>query len=663
VGFATSLIIEFAVALPFWPKKTAAAILIMLMNLFALAALALLRRGYFKAASWLYLCAMWLISTVIIILGGGGRNPDTVFYFGLAISAAWLVGYRAALLIGGICVGSYLIMAVLEVDGVAMPHYFPGEPIPNWVNFVVAMVMAAVPVGWALQTLRRALARSQEVEATLREHQEHLEELVGQRTAELVEARDQALAANRAKSIFLANMSHELRTPLNAILGFSDMLGEDSSLSERHRQDLEIVGHSGEHLLGLIDDILDMTKIETGGITAEIASFDLDALIHDTVNMMRERAQAKNLELSLDISAQAPRFVRSDAGKLRQVLTNLLGNALKYTDEGAVVVRVDAMPGDNSQQIMLTFDVVDTGIGIAPEDQARIFEPFVQAGSTRTRKGTGLGLSISRHFVRLLGGTIQVDSAQGRGSRFHVEVPAETAEASDVMQNADLTRVVGLEPGQPDYRILVVEDQRENWLLMERLLKTVGFQLQWAEDGAKAVEIFETWRPHFIWMDLRLPVLGGLEAARRIRQRDGGQEVKIVAVTASAFASQRDEVLAVGMDDFLRKPYRSREIFDCMARHLGVRYVYRALPQAPSGNSPAILRPENLAGLPAGLRDELERAVITLDRERIALLVSQVSEQNASVGAVLARLADSYTYSPILHALENCKGRSSQAGA
>jgi signal transduction histidine kinase/DNA-binding response OmpR family regulator len=658
------MMIEFAVALPFWSNKAAAAILIMLMNLFALAALTLLRRGYFAAASWLYLCSTWLISTVIIILGGGARNTDTVFYFGLSISAAWLVGYRAALLIGGACVGSYLIMAILEVNGVVMPHYFTGEPIPNWVNFVAAMVTAAVPVGWTLQRLKIALARSQEAEAALREHQEHLGELVQQRTAQLVEARDLAQAANRAKTVFLANMSHELRTPLNAILGFSAIVRSDNGLSEQHRKDLEIVGSSGEHLLGLIDDVLDMAKIETGDIIAEIASFDLEALVHDTVNMMRERAQAKNLELSLDVSVETPQFVRSDPGKVRQVLTNLVGNALKYTDQGSVVVRVDAGPGDNPQQLMLAFDVMDTGIGIAPEDQARIFDPFVQAGGTRTRKGTGLGLSISRHIVQLLGGTIQVDSAPGRGSRFRVEVPAEKAEACEVtIENADVQQVVCLEPGQPDYRILIVEDQSENRILLERLLQSAGFEVQWAEDGAKAVEIFEAWRPHFIWMDLRIPVISGMEAARRIRQLEGGQEVKIVAVTASTFASQRDEVLGAGMDDFLRKPYRSREIFDCMAQHLGVRYVYGARPQAARGDSPAILRPEDLAVLPAALRDELEKAVISLDRNRIALLVSQVSEQNASLGAGLARLAERYTYSPILHALENCKSRFSRANA
>jgi CheY-like chemotaxis protein len=319
-------------------------------------------------------------------------------------------------------------------------------------------------------------------------------------------------------------------------------------------------------------------------------------------------------------------------------------------------VRVDAIPRDNPPHRVLIFDVEDTGIGIAPEDQARIFDPFVQAASARTRKGTGLGLSISRHFVQLLGGTIQVESAPGLGSRFHVEVPVLTAEASEVMpQTPILGQVIGMEPGQPDYRVLIVEDQQENWLLLQRLLQAAGFQVRVAEDGAQAVEAYRLWRPHFIWMDLRLPVMGGLEAARRIREFEGGQEVRIVAVTASAFASQREEVLAAGIDDFLRKPYRPREVFDCMTRHLGVRFLYRARTQAAAGDLPVTLRPEDLAALPAVLRNELETAVISLDPERIATLICRVSERNASLASVLAGLADQLAYTAIFDALESCK--------
>jgi signal transduction histidine kinase/CheY-like chemotaxis protein len=493
----------------------------------------------------------------------------------------------------------------------------------------------------------------------LQESEEHLEHLVEQRTAEAVEARDQALEANRAKSTFLANISHELRTPLNAILGYSAMVGADTNLSDQHRKDLAVVGSSGEHLLELIDDVLDMAKIETGGANVETAPMDLHHLVNDTINMLRDHAQTKNLELLLDMSSRTPRFIRSDPGKLRQVLANIVGNAVKYTDEGGVVVRLEARPGDSPRDRLLIFDVEDTGIGISVEDQTRIFNPFVQVASSVNRKGTGLGLSISRHFVELMGGTIQLESTLGLGSRFRIEIPAQLADAAEVKAaTANLRHVIGLEPGQPDYRILIVEDHRESWLLLSRLLQAVGFNVQVVEDGGRAVETFQTWQPHFVWMDIRLPVMSGLEAARRIREIEGSaRRVKIVAATASAFGSQREEVLASGFDDFLRKPYRPREIFDCMARQLGVKYVYRSDQAAPAGDPAAILKPEDLASLPAALRHELEDAVVSLDAKRIATLVRQVSGQNALLGNTLERLTSKSAYSPILRALRGSKSK------
>src|SRR5262249_1452931 len=213
---------------------------------------------------------------------------------------------------------------------------------------------------------------------------------------------DHAEAANRSKTIFLANMSHELRTPLNAILGFSAIIGADPGLSDQHRQDLAVVASSGEHLLGLIDDVLDMSKIETGGVQVEKTPLNLHALLNDVFMMMRQRARSKNLDLLSEISPGVPRFVRSDAGKLRQILVNLAGNAVSGPDEGSVAIRADATVGEGASKTVLIFDVEDTGIGIALQDLDRIFDPFVQAGRTRSRKGTGLGLSITRHSVQLL---------------------------------------------------------------------------------------------------------------------------------------------------------------------------------------------------------------------------------------------------------------------
>ena len=337
--------------------------------------------------------------------------------------------------------------------------------------------------------------------------------------------KEAAEAANRAKSVFLANMSHELRTPLNAILGFSALLQRDAGIVGHDREHLDIINRSGEHLLGLINDILDMAKIEAGRVELQIAPFDLYVLVRDLVGMMGQRAIEKGLELRLEQSSRVARYLRGDEIRLRQALVNLLGNAIKFTEQGAVTLRLEALP-DPAGGPRLRIEVEDTGPGIAAEDLERVFDPFVQAGQTSAQKGTGLGLAITRQFVELMGGRIGVTSDLGRGSRFWIELPVEPVSASEVAgQQSEGGEVLGLAPGQPDWRILIVEDQPENSLLLGRLLEDAGFRVQIAENGVRGIERFRDWRPHFIWMDQRMPVMGGQAATRRIRALPGGQEV------------------------------------------------------------------------------------------------------------------------------------------
>jgi signal transduction histidine kinase/DNA-binding response OmpR family regulator len=627
-----------------------------------LSALALLRLGSLSRASLVYLASTWVYTTLTVAFHTGINSPVLALYVTVPISAAWLLGFRGAIWTAVVCLSSALIFAVFKIVGVEFPRYIIGGPLGIWAILVFTVLIGSVPVAHVLKTLQAALAASRRAGEELQDYKEQLELLVAQRTEELVVARDQALAANHAKSAFLANMSHELRTPLNAILGFADLLRAKAASDEQWR-DLGLITRSGENLLGLINDVLDMAKIESGGTVIETVAVDLHALLNDTADMLRDRARAKNLALLLEVHPGTPRFVRCDPRKLAQVLTNLLGNAVKYTEEGGIVLRAEGRPGDAPHDFKLIFEVEDTGIGIAPEDQARIFEPFVQAGGRKGAKGTGLGLSISRNFTQLLGGALHVTSTPGQGSRFCIELPVNAAEASEMTtERGDVQQVIGLEPGQPEYRVLIVEDTSENWLLLERLLLTAGFRTRVASDGLQAVESFRTWRPHFIWMDIRLPGLTGTEAAARIRQLDGGAAVKIAAVTASVFTSQRDQVLNSDFDDFVRKPYRPREIFDSMARHLGVRYLYAAEPKPAAADRTPNLRAEDLVTLPAALRHELQNALIALDPERIGLLAGRISAHDAELGSVLTELFAQHAYTPVLHALQGCDTPVNQAG-
>ena len=490
-----------------------------------------------------------------------------------------------------------------------------------------------------------------------------LEHQVSERTHELAESNQQlqiakdgaekarriAEFANQAKSIFLANMSHELRTPLNAILGFSNVMLHDPSMPQAQQENLRIINNSGEHLLTLINDILDIAKIEAGQVKLENAPFDLGAMVRDVTDMMRIRADNKDLQLKVDQTSLFPRYIVGDEARLRQILVNLVGNAIKFTDQGGVVIRLGTTQDSTSR---LLIEVEDSGRGIMPEEQKHIFDPFVQAGPQREdSKGTGLGLSITRQFVAMMGGHIGLDSVPGKGSLFRVELPLHRVTESDVIKPRQETKgqVAKLAPGQPDYRILIVEDQRDNQLLLTHLLESVGFQVRVAENGAEGVQLFQSWQPHFIWMDRRMPVMDGMEATRRIRELPGGKEVKIVAVTASAFSEQRNEILEGGMDDFLRKPYRAAEIYDYLAKYLGVTYLYNdePKPQETSGG----LTPEMLDALPQAMRSELIEALESLEIERIQSAIRNIATYDPELQSKLLPLTRSFDYSAILKTL------------
>jgi signal transduction histidine kinase/DNA-binding NarL/FixJ family response regulator len=495
----------------------------------------------------------------------------------------------------------------------------------------------------------------------LGDHRRHLETEVDARTSDLLLARDEAEkararaeVANQAKSTFLANMSHELRTPLNAILGFSEMLARDPDVTTGQRERLNTINRSGEHLLSMINDVLDLSKIESGRIELELASFDLPAMLQDIARLFEGRAESAGLRFDLEIDPALSHFIKSDVSKLRQILTNLLGNAVKFTQEGGFSLRARTIPEvSDSSIVSLQLEVKDSGPGIPERELQHIFEPFIQIGHSPSKaKGTGLGLAITKSFVELMGGEIGVQSGLGQGSLFYVKLPvalAEGAEAAGI--EGSKPAVLGLAPGEPEWRILVVEDDAENRLLLRSILEQAGFEVQEAENGKEAISQFTQWQPHFIWMDMRMPVMDGYDATIQIRGLPGGDAVKIVALTASAFKEQRHKILEAGCDEVLHKPYQTHQIFDCMGELLGMNYIFEEMGGIVK-EPPGKLSREQVSSLPVALQQELYAGVKRLDEHRVLEVVRQVAEIDPDVAATLQRLAENFDWEQLLELLE-----------
>lgn len=499
----------------------------------------------------------------------------------------------------------------------------------------------------------------------------------------LQQAMEAAEAANLAKSMFLANMSHELRTPLNVILGFAQVMAHDPSLTPSQKEDLQTIQCSGDHLLSLINDVLDLSKIEAGHFSLEEKGFDLIALLHGLRTMMAERASAKKLQLTFDIGPEVPQFVIADEQKLRQILLNLLGNAIKFTKQGSVVLSVRKQePSDQNDSILSTpsnasdrqnsrsrscrlqFDVIDTGVGMAAKEQENIFDAFVQAEAGRKgMSGTGLGLTISRKLLELMNGTIAVNSVLGQGSTFTVVVPV--CPTSSVLSQPEQPHrtVIGLAPGQPQYRILVVDDQRENRLLMVRLLTQLGLEVREVVNGQDAIAIWQEWQPDLTWMDIRMPGLNGYETTQQIRAMDQEKTSIIIALTAQASQSDHALALAAGCNDYLSKPFQEETVFLKMAEHLGLKYVYaepdNGLLPAPTTLFSSVqdlssrLDPALITHLSEDWLHRLEDAALCGSDRAIAELIAQLSPDFSALGQHLMDLAHQFQFEGILDWVHN----------
>ncbi|MEG5170928.1 response regulator [Microcoleus sp. B3-D7] len=531
---------------------------------------------------------------------------------------------------------------------------------------------------------------------------ETLEQRVQERTAELAVAKDKAEVANQAKSTFLANMSHELRSPLNAILGFSQLMTRSQTLSPEHQENISIISSSGEHLLTLINNVLDLSKIESGRTTLNPHKIDLYRLLNDLEDMFQLKADDKHLQLVFDRSPDVPQYIEADELKLRQILINLLNNSLKFTHEGGVAVRVSKqlLVGINQQDtggkvdnsetsknteitpskglkisqvsqsenpifvaqndeaastssFFLHFEVEDTGSGIATNELDDLFEPFVQTKTGKdSQEGTGLGLPISCKFVELMGGQMSVCSAVGKGTNFKFDIQVMAVAAADIESPKPTRNVIALEPNQHTYRILIVDDKPLNRQLLIKILSPLGFELKEATNGQEAIEIWDSWEPDLIWMDMRMPVMDGYEATQYIKSTIKGQATAIIALTASVLEEERAVILSAGCDAFMRKPFREADIFDAMHKLIGVRYIYEdpgeanllAIKEGDRAMSAA-----DFVKLPDSLLADLKLAILNADMDLIDSSIEEIRLKDAVTAGAIANCIENFEYDKLLN--------------
>jgi signal transduction histidine kinase/FixJ family two-component response regulator len=517
------------------------------------------------------------------------------------------------------------------------------------------------------------VAENSKANLNLQKANAELEQKVFDRTSDLRESESKALelaaraeAANQAKSTFIANMSHELRSPLNAVLGFSQLMMRADNIAAEHYENASIINRSGDYLLTLINNILDLSKIEAGKITLNIQTFDLVNLLNDVEDMLHLRAANAGINLIFESDLNVPRYICTDPVKLRQVLINLIGNAIKFTKVGSVFIHVTNMntsintsektsANTDNQECVLNFSVRDTGVGIAAEELSELFEAFSQAQAGRDKQeGTGLGLAISRRFVQLLGGEISVTSELGQGTTFQFQIQSQIGREL-IDDKLEKRRTIALEPDQPTYKILVVDDKPINCQLMLKLLSPIGFEVQLANNGQEAIAVWDQWEPHLVLMDMRMPIMDGYEATKYIKSTIKGNATAIIALTASVLEEEKAIVLSAGCDDFIRKPFREQMVFDILAKHLGVKYTYENIQPHESEidfSSELSVTSENLKVMPNSWIMQLYRSSLEADKNVVINLIGEIPDKETFLVRSLTDLAKKFQFEKLIDLTE-----------
>jgi ligand-binding sensor domain-containing protein/signal transduction histidine kinase/CheY-like chemotaxis protein len=541
-----------------------------------------------------------------------------------------------------------------------------------WAYFGYVLVIAGLTYAvsrYRLETLKRSnrLLEAKVLERTVEIDQKNIQ--LAEKFSELkqavekikfsekqaIEAQHKAIEASKAKSIFLANMSHELRTPLNIILGFAQVLGRDKSFNESHRQTLTTIMRSGEHLLGLINDVLSIAKIEAGKLALNEQPFNLSQMLLDIENMIRVRAEAKSLKLKFFVPKDLPQTVIGDEGKLRQVLINLLGNAVKFTKEGSVTLEVFW------QNNLVFFEITDTGPGMTKEETERAFNAFEQTQTGKSyQEGTGLGLTISRDFVSLMGGELLLVCEIGKGCKFSFQI--KLPESKEVIQ-LETRRAIGLEDGQPQYKILVVDDVQQNCELLEILLSSLGFLIKQASNGLEALDVWQNWLPNIVLMDLQMPVMNGYEAAKQIRAKEEANQLSpclIIAFTASVFDHTKESLLSNGINDIVVKPFREIEVLEKFTKHLSIKFKFEATEEVnlnnknlPQEMKEDLFTKERFLALPKTLIDRLEHALVVGDNKMAQQIIEEVAAQDKGLADKMNKMVKNLQIDELLNILDD----------